>query len=184
MDQFSAPRNSRMEFGEVYFCTSTIYEWKHLLKPHKYKQIITDSLSNLCTRGKIKVYAFVILDNHIHLLWEMLTMNGKEMPHASFQKFTAKAIQKDLGIYHPDMLQLFFVNEKERNYRFWQRDPLAVRIFSKAMAEQKLNYIHMNPLQSHWDLVGRPEDYPYSSANYYENDGPDFGFLTHYMERF
>jgi len=55
MDQFSRPRNSKMEIGEVYFWTSTIYNWKHFLKPQKYKQIILETLANLCVREKIKV---------------------------------------------------------------------------------------------------------------------------------
>src|SRR5690606_23120245 len=124
------------------------------------------------------------LDNHLHLLWEMVSMNGKEMPHASSQKFTAQSIQKDLRMCHPEVLKFFHVGQKERSYRFWQRDPLAVQVNSKAMAEQKLDYIHLNPLQSQWNLAERPEDYPFSSASYYENEGNDFGFLTHYAERF
>jgi len=173
-----------MELGEVYFWTSTIYQWKHLLRPRKYKQVIIESMANLCAREKIRVYAFVILDNHLHMLWEMLAMNGKEMPHASFQKFTAQAIQKDLRNCHPEVLKFFHVDEKERSYRFWQRDPLAVQVNNKAMAEQTLDYIHLNPLQSHWNLAKSPEDYLYSSASYYEKGTNDFEFLSHYTERF
>jgi putative transposase len=80
MDLFSLPRNSKMEIGEVYYWTSTIYQWKHLLKRDKYKQVIVDSLLNLHQRKKVKVYGFVVMPNHLHLLWEMLEMNGEEMP--------------------------------------------------------------------------------------------------------
>lgn len=124
------------------------------------------------------------MHNHLHLLWEMLEMNGKEMPHASFQKFTAQKIQKDLKRQHPEVLSHFQVNENERKYRFWQRDPLAIKVFDREMAEQKLEYMHLNPLQPHWNLVTRPEDYYHSSASFYENDKFDFKFLTHYMDRF
>ena len=79
--------------------SSTIYRWKHLLKADKYRQIIIDSLLHLHQKGKVRVYGFVIMPNHLHLLWEMLEMNGKEMPHASFQKFTAHTIQKDLKAF-------------------------------------------------------------------------------------
>ena len=177
-------RNSRMEIGEVYFWTSTIHQWKHLLKPNKYKQFIIDSLINLISKRKIKVYGHVIMPNHIHLLWEMLELNGKEMPHASFQKFTAHEFQKDLKEKHPEVLKKFLVEEKERKYRFWQRDPLAVIVTDRKMAEQKLDYIHLNPLQTHWNLTERPEEYQFSSAQFYETGKDDFGFLTHYKERF
>lgn len=173
-----------MKIGEVYYWTSTVYHWKYLLKPDKYKQLIVKSLLNLYERGKIKIYGFIIMHNHLHLLWEMLEMNGKEMRHASFQKFTAQSIQKDLKVKHQEVLSHFYVNEKERKYRYWQRDPLAVKVLDKRMAEQKLEYIHLNPLQPHWNLAARPEDYYYSSASFYERDEKNFEFLTHYMERF
>ena len=149
MDTFSTPRNSKMEIGKVYFWTSTIYRWKHLSKPDKYKQIIVKSLLYLRERKKVKIYGFVIMLNHLHLLWEMLEMpemNGKEMPHASFQKFTAQTIQKDPRIFHPEVLSHFRVREMERNHRYWQRDPLAVNVIDRQMAEQKLDYMHLNQL--------------------------------------
>jgi hypothetical protein len=49
--------------------------------------------------------------------------------------------------------------------------------------EQKLEYIHFNPLQERWNLVKSPEDYYWSSARFYEEGKDDFGFLKHYMER-
>ena len=46
------------------FITATVYEWKHLLKPDKYKRVIIDSLKFLVKDGRIKVYAFGIMSNH------------------------------------------------------------------------------------------------------------------------
>jgi REP element-mobilizing transposase RayT len=53
------------------------------LTPDKYKDILIDSLKYLVKIGKIKVYGFVIMPNHIHLIWELLDLNGKESPHSS-----------------------------------------------------------------------------------------------------
>lgn len=124
------------------------------------------------------------MPNHIHLLWEMCEKNGKEMPHASFQKFTAHLFQKKLRDTSSDIIMKYAVVEPERKFRFWQRDPLAVRIYSKKMLEQKLDYIHDNPLKEHWGLVEKPEDYYYSSAAYYEKEDNNFSFVTHYCGRF
>jgi REP element-mobilizing transposase RayT len=173
-----------MEFGEVYFWTSTIHQWKHLLKSDEIKELITSSLSNLSLRKKIAVYGFVIMPNHIHLLWELLEMNGKEMPHTSFQKFTAHTFQKYLQQTLPNELIKYQVIEGERSHRYWQRDPLAIRVFNRKMFEQKLNYIHNNPLQLHWGLANNPSEYNYSSAAFYENGHCKFEFLTHYLDKF
>jgi hypothetical protein len=53
------------------FFTSTIYQWKRLLKDDEYKQIIIDSLLFLEKEGSISVNAFVIMPNHLHLIWQI-----------------------------------------------------------------------------------------------------------------
>ena len=173
-----------MFLDEVYFWTNTIKDWSRLLQIDQYKQIIIDSLSTLVKRKMIKVYGFVIMPNHIHLLWKMLEFNGKEMPHASFNKFTAHQIISDLRKTNTNSLKQFEVNEEDRRYRVWQRDPLAVNMFSTKVIEQKLKYIHNNPLQEHWNLATSPEKYKWSSAKFYEIGVDDFNFITHYKEDF
>ena len=37
------------DYFELYFTTATIKDWKWLLKPDKYKEIITDSFAYLVT---------------------------------------------------------------------------------------------------------------------------------------
>jgi REP element-mobilizing transposase RayT len=49
------------------FYTATILEWKPLLKQDKYKDVIIESLRFLVNEKRIKLYAFVIMSNHIHL---------------------------------------------------------------------------------------------------------------------
>jgi len=68
--------------------------------------------------------------------------------------------------------------------RVWQRDALAILMDSRAKVEQKIEYIHLNPLQERWSLADRPENYKWSSARFYEEEIDDFGFITHYLERF
>jgi putative transposase len=176
-------RNSRMDIDEVYFWTDTIKDWKHLLKHDKYKQLVIDNLRDLVQKKMIVIYGFVIMPNHLHLIWELKSKNGKEMPHASFNKATAHLIVNDLKEYHSNVLPYFEVKEKDRNFRIWQRDPLAVLMDSREKLEQKLNYIHNNPLNERWNLSERPEDYYWSSAKFYETNQDDFGFITSYADR-
>ncbi len=111
-------------------------------------------------------------------------MNGKEMPQASFNKFTAHQLIKDLKINDPALLKQFAVDEVDRTYRIWQRDPLAILMDSREKMEQKIQYIHENPLHDKWSLAQFPEDYHWSSAHFYETGNDNFGFLTHYKEEF
>lgn len=57
-----------------------------------------------------------------------------------------------------------------------------IRLYARKVIEQKLDYIHNNPLQEKWNLAKRPEEYTYSSAEYYEIGIDKRNILTHYLD--
>lgn len=173
----ASQRNSFMELEEIYFWTATIHNWIPILKNEPFSQVIIDSLSYLNEKNKIDVFAFIIMPNHIHIIWRIKEMNGKETPQGSFLKHTAHRFKKLLIQSNPDLMSKFKVKKSNKEYEFWQRDPLAVYLYSKDVAFQKLDYIHNNPLADHWNLVNDPSDYKYSSCRYYELGQKDFEFL-------
>ena len=109
-----------MELNQLYFYTATIVNWRLLLKSDTYKLIIINCLKHLVDTKKIRVYSFVLMPNHIHLIWELLELNGKEKPHASFMKFTSHNFQKALRDNDQKELEFFYSDKKTRNYQFWQ----------------------------------------------------------------
>ncbi len=84
-----------------------------------------------------------------------------------------------MQIHHPQLLEQYEVNAKDRRYQFWERNALTIDLLTEAVSLQKLNYIHNNPLQEKWKLCLLPEDYHYSSARFYLTGVDDWGFLTH-----
>jgi hypothetical protein len=56
---------------EASFFTATILEWKHLLKQDKYKDIVVDSISYLVKCKRVEAYGVVIMNNHLHLIWNL-----------------------------------------------------------------------------------------------------------------
>ncbi len=138
----------------LYFFTATILEWKHLLNKEKYKDIIIECLKFLSSKNKIRVYAFVIMPNHIHLVWKVFNGNNYSDIQRDFLKFTARKIISDLKINYPEVLQKIYVGAKDREYQIWERNPLSVEIISQNVAEQKINYIHKNPLAEKMEAGG------------------------------
>ncbi len=179
---FQRERNSFIEKGEIYFWTATINGWNHLLKDDEYKDIVIDSLQYLSEADKISVFAFIIMPNHLHFIWRINELNGKESPQGSFLKYTAHLFKKKLLIEDREELERYRVNSSRKHFEFWQRDPLAIPIFTRKVALQKLNYLHRNPLAGHWQLVKHPCDYKYSSARYYERNEKEFTFLEDLWE--
>jgi hypothetical protein len=81
---------------------------------------------------------------------------------------------------HPQVLQLFKVNAADREYQFWERNPLSIELRTPEVFIQKLEYIHWNPVKA--GLCVLPEEYKYSSAKFHETGIRDWGFVTHYMD--
>ena len=79
-----AHRKSYTELNEVYFWTITINKWQHLLKPEQNKMIVINSLQWHVQKVLVKIYGYVIIPTHIHLMWQQLKINGKELPKNSF----------------------------------------------------------------------------------------------------
>lgn len=177
-------RKSTVDKGEIYFWTAAINKWLRLLEKDEYKDIIIQSLNHLSESGKIDVFAFVIMPNHIHLIWRVNELNGKESSHGSFLKFTAHQFKKMLLREHNNQLSLYAVNASNKRYEFWQRDSLAIILYTKKVAAQKLKYIHNNPLAKHWILSDDICGYKYSSAIYYEKNEKHFAFLKDLWEEF
>ena len=160
------------------FLTATIYQWKHLLKPDKYKEVVVDSLRFLVKEERVIVFAFCILSNHLHLIWQMKPGHQREQVQRDFLKFTAQTIRFDLVKNHPDALPQFEVNLKDRKYQFWKRNTLSVDLFTDPVFRQKLDYIHRNPVKA--GLCQTPEEYRWSSAGFYETGDLSYEFLTYY----
>ena len=168
----------------MYFFTATILNWKPILVQDSYKQIILESLRYLVTQERIILYGFVIMPNHIHLIWQMNTGQKRSDVQRDFLKFTGQQILKDLRTNKPDRYKSFEVNLKDRKHQIWQRNPLSIELYSREVIEQKLDYIHHNPVQGKWNLIDDFTEYTYSSASFYETNRNSFEFLSHYMAYF
>ena len=164
----------------IYFSTATILNWHPLLQDDENKNILISSLQLLTKQELLSVYAYVIMPNHIHIIWSENEHDRKESVQASFFKFTAHQFLQKLRKENQNQLKLFLVNKSDRKYQFWKRNTLSIEIYSRKIFDQKLNYIHNNPLKSKWKIVDDPIKYKYSSASFYELGKDEFGILTDY----
>ncbi len=177
-------RKSYIEKAVPYFWTATIRNWYYLLAPEEMKMVVINSLRYLVQNELVKVYGYVIMPNHIHLIWTVLRQNGKESPQGSLLKFTAHQFKKIISFNDPTSLTAYEVEASNKQYEFWQRDSLAIPLFTRDVILQKLNYTHYNPVAKHWRLAVSFDQYRFSSASYYETGIDEFGILCHIEEIF
>jgi putative transposase len=174
-------RYSSTALNGIYFWTATIHKWLRLLSDDSMKFEIIKSLQFLKQKELVDIYGYVIMPNHIHLIWKQNQLNGKEMPRGSLLKFTAHQFKKTL-LEQPDRLKDYYVGTKEKDYEFWQRDAMAIQLYSREIIIQKMHYTHNNPLSKRWLLAETPALYRFSSAGFYETGLDEFGLITHVSE--
>jgi REP element-mobilizing transposase RayT len=163
------------------FLTGTFLGWHHLLKDDDFKQVIVDSFEWLVNKKKCIINAFVIMPNHFHLIWKISDGFERKNVQGALFSFTAHEFKRKIN-NNQTLLQNYFVNSIDREYQFWEREPMLKECWTRKFFQQKLNYTHFNPCQPHWNLSDLPENYKYSSAGFYETGVKNFSFLTHFNE--
>jgi len=177
--------SSKMEYARhaVQFFTAVCNHWQKLLEDDAYKQLIIDSLKFRISSGEVKVGAYVIMPNHIHLIWRIQNEHRLEDVQRDFLKFTSKAIIEKIKSEKGEAaLETLYVGLKDRKFQVWKRNSMSIDLVTEKFFKQKLEYIHNNPCQPHWNLAVHPVEYKFSSARYYEDGADEFGLLTHWDE--
>jgi len=156
---------------ELYFVTLTVVDWIDVFTRRYYCDFIVENLAYCQKHLHLNVYAYVIMTNHLHLvadvsegslgnvlgrfksrtskkLFDMIANNTQE----SRRDWMIKAFER-AGKYNP-------LNE---GHQFWQNGNYPVSLFSPGVIDQKINYIHENPVKA--GFVGSAHECWYSSAN-------------------
>jgi REP element-mobilizing transposase RayT len=150
-----------------HFLTCTIVGWAPVFARPEAAQTILDSWRFLQEHGRLTVFGYVVMENHLHLV-----ASAKKLPSevADFKSFTARQIIDALEAQNVGQLlqQLKFQkaqHKTDRTYQFWQEGSHPQMIQSDAMMREKLEYIHNNPLRRGY--VDDPTHWRYSSARNY-----------------
>ena len=162
------------------FITITNLNWLLILQNNHHKQIILEALKNRVTKGQVTIYAFVIMPNHMHIIWQVHDGIIREDFQRYFLRFTARSILQFMRMNEDPLRNLLKVTAPDRKYQVWERNSLSIVIYSEKVLIQKMNYLHNNPIQAKWNLADFPENYLYSSSRFYETGVDEFGWLTHF----
>ena len=157
--------------SHLYFVTTTAENRTHIFRRDVIKRILVDALYYVSLMNKVSLYAFVIMPNHIHVIIRCLQDFPPKDWARAFKAGTSRLIVRQYQVENNlaalDALRAMVKRPKKQEYKVWEDNYLAKDVFSPAFLEQKLTYIHNNPVQPHWQLVEEPEDYFWSSARYY-----------------
>jgi putative transposase len=160
----------------IYFLTFATVAWVDVFTRLRYREIVLSSLQYCQKEKGLVIYAWYLMSNHLHLI-ARASQKGIDLSAIlrDLKKFTANQIlasiqnQDEPESRREWLLWLFGSagerNSRNTNFQFWQQDNQPEYLFSPAFMQQKLDYVHNNPVKE--QIVEKPEDYLYSSARNY-----------------
>jgi len=151
---------------QPHFITLTVLHWIPVFTRKEAVDILLDSLKFLSKEG-LKVYAYVVLENHCHLV---VQSSALDRDISRFKSYTAKQMIQYLANNNVRQVleQLAFYKKAHKNdraYQFWQEGVHPELIQDDVMMRQKIDYIHQNPVKRGY--VDEAVHWRYSSARDY-----------------
>tara|TARA_R110000744_G_scaffold57009_2_gene120016 strand:+ start:473 stop:973 length:501 start_codon:yes stop_codon:yes gene_type:complete len=148
---------------------ATVY-WLDVFTRDEYFQTIIENL-NFCRKEKgMEIYCWCIMPSHVHLIFRDKNNNpGKLL--GQFKAHTSKEIQKSIETNPQESKKEWLLWMMERAGRknanvkarqFWQQHNKPIELWSSHVIDQKVDYIHNNPVEA--GFVLEPWHWKYSSA--------------------
>ncbi len=154
-----------------HFMTCTVVGWLAVFTRPETVQIVFDSWKYLHENRGLNIFAYVVLEKHLHLIASSPNL-ADDM--GDFKSYTARQIIDLLERRGAQLIlkQLAWHKAKhrtDRDYQLWQEGSHPEEIQSEEMMWQKIEYIHSNPVKRGY--VALPEHWRYSSAANYLGQG-------------
>ena len=161
-----------------HFLTFTINEWIPVFTRPDTVKFIIDTWKYLQQHRNLRIYAYVILENHIHIVAQS---DDLSRDIKSFKAHTARVILDYLEQQNAHFLlsKLAFFKKKHKTqskYQLWQEGSHPQLIIDEKMLRQKVEYIHMNPVKRGY--VKQAEHWCHSSAGYFAGETLDIEIFT------
>ena len=149
-----------------HFLTLSVLHWIPVFTRPETVNILLESLKFLSKDG-LKVYAYVVLENHCHFI---LQSPALDRDIARYKSYTARQLIQYLDQHNIRQIleQLAFYKKAHKNdraYQFWQEGVHPEWIQNDEMMKKKIDYIHHNPVKRGY--VDQAEYWRYSSARDY-----------------
>ncbi len=150
-----------------YFITSTINGWLPIFTRQESADIIFDSWRYLQREREFKLFAYVILENHLHMI---VAAPALSKVIQNFKSYTARKIidlltQRNAETLLRQLRAMKLNHKKESQYQVWQEGGKPKQIRDDKTMWQKIEYTHNNPVER--GFVDEPVHWRWSSARNY-----------------
>ncbi|MBW4891678.1 transposase [Mucilaginibacter sp. HMF5004] len=157
----------------LYFVSFATVFWVDVFVRRIYFDCLTDNL-NYCVKEKgMEIYSWCIMPSHVHLVFRSNLIKPDELI-GGFKSVTSRKlialIEENMQESRREWLLNSFkkagaANSNNTKNQFWQQHNKPIELWSAAVIQQKIDYIHNNPLIA--GFVENDYEYLYSSARDY-----------------
>lgn len=160
----------------IYFLTFQVVGWADIFSRKIYKDTLIESMLYYKEHKGLLVFAYVIMTNHVHVIWKAEFNNLSDLIR-DFKKRSSRLIMKEVNENikesRKEWLLMIFryharFNKRNSGLQFWTHENHAVELTYADMIDQRINYIHENPVKAGW--VEKAEEYLYSSAKNFADE--------------
>lgn len=147
--------------GHAHFVTFSCYRRRRLLELDRAKRIVLGVLNSQLAMQRGRYVGFVVMPDHVHaIVW----FPAPDQLSHFMKQWKQRSSVRIKGHLAED--RAFYAATIGRSEPVWQPRYYDFNLFTDRKIEEKLAYMHANPVRA--GLVGRPGDWPWSSARYYE----------------
>ncbi|MFE7086512.1 transposase [Sphingobacterium spiritivorum] len=156
-----------------YFVSFATVYWVDLFTRNEYRKILLDSLAYCQKEKGLEIYAWCIMTSHVHLIIGT-TGNKMEDILRDFKSYTSRMLRKEITENFQESRKEWLLwlmeragkkNRNNKDFQLWQQNNHPIELWDNYMKDQKLEYLHQNPVAS--GFVSSAENYIYSSARDY-----------------
>ena len=105
---------------QIYFSTFAVQNWVSIFRDiPESNSVILNSLCHISKNDEVEIYAFVIMRDHIHIVWKM-DVDIIDAVSIKFKRFTGCEIVKLMKSFNSSYLENFTSEKVNREYKFWK----------------------------------------------------------------
>lgn len=181
-------RRKRTNGGAVYFGTFTCHRWLPLIEAAGAHDLVYRWMHLAYEQG-YRFFGYAIMPNHVHFIVRVpdggalntMLANGKRhMAYGIVERLNERGRLDLLDQLRQDVRAADAA--RGQKHRVFSTSTDLVELFSGKMIEQKLQYMHANPVSKKWRLADDAVEYPHSSFAFYVRDEERRAPLTAYQE--
>ena len=154
----------------LYFVSFAVVYWIDVFVREEYFQVLINSLDYCRNQKGMEIYCYCLMPSHVHLIFRAQENNPGDILR-DFKRHTSMQIQAVVESNNRESRRDWILwmmekagkaNSNVSKRQFWQQHNKPIELWTPEVINQKVDYIHMNPVVS--GFVAEPEHWKFSSA--------------------